>query len=186
MNNTKGKVLTSSIISIIEIIIGVCLVILFAFGVSGAIDTNDMASGIISVVFIVIGILLIIFGMNRRKLIRDFKTYVTAISNESTGYIPNISAILGITDDVARKRLDLMIKKGYFKDALIDRTTDCIVISSRKQQSDRVSGKASQGSDTADKGNETVTVKCKSCGGINTVEKGKAGECEFCGSSIQA
>ncbi|MCD8214185.1 MAG: hypothetical protein LUC97_00825 [Clostridiales bacterium] len=66
MNNTKGKVLTSSIISIIEIIIGVCLVILFAFGVSGAIDTNDMASGIISVVFIVIGILLIIFGMNRK------------------------------------------------------------------------------------------------------------------------
>ena len=31
---------------------------------------------------------------------------------------------------------------------------------------------------------ELVTVKCKGCGGINKIQRGAVGECEYCGSPI--
>ena len=34
-------------------------------------------------------------------------------------------------------------------------------------------------------GSRTITVKCKGCGGINTIRKGAVSECEYCGSPIK-
>ena len=31
---------------------------------------------------------------------------------------------------------------------------------------------------------ELFTVKCKGCGGINKIQRGAVGECEYCGSPI--
>ena len=123
----------------------------------------------------ILGIFLIMLSRKRKKLISDFKNYVNIISGNTSGSITNIAEVTGASQDIVINNLELMIKKGYFANAYIDRETNCIVLKANNANK-KETAESTQ--------NEYITVTCKCCGGINKIEKGKVGECDFCGSPL--
>ncbi len=147
--------------------------------------TNEVARAFIGpLVFIVLGVCCFVWaGMNSSEL-KEFKKYVAVISNDPSGYIPNIAATLGTSENVVKSNLEIMIQKGYFESAFIDENSNCIVFANIQTTqtaptSTNVSAKVPKVP-----GVEMVTVKCSGCGGINTIVKGQTGECDYCGSAI--
>ncbi len=187
--NSKARIAVSQIVEKIELIVGICIVILFGF--TGIICLPEEGGGgifISCLVFVIIGIILIRLSRKNHKLVADFKKYVTAISADGSGSIEKLSRALNIAPDVARKNLELMIKKKYFVNAFINEETNSIVIGNiipRKTEPDsrnNVSDATPQQQNF--KKIEYISVTCSGCGGVNKIEKGKGGECEFCGSPL--
>ncbi|MDO5388005.1 MAG: hypothetical protein Q4F63_02105 [Clostridia bacterium] len=196
MNNSKVTIAVNRTISLIQLIAGIFFV--FIFGICTIVYLFDKTISadagtsflICCLVFDALGIWLIICSKKKKKLINTFKTYVIAISNDGSSHIPDIAASVGTSEDVVRKNLDIMIKKKFFQNAYIDQSANCIVISSNKAVQNVTASNAFENKSQASKNNtsasaEMVTVKCNGCGAVNTIEKGKTGECDYCGSVIK-
>ena len=106
-----------------------------------------------------------------RKLLRDVQKYDAVLSQIPTGYIPDIAASLGKTEDAVRKDLDSLIRNKFFSPAYIDPNTNCIVFAIKPAAPPPEA--------------EMVIVKCKNCGGINTIPKGQTGRCDYCDSPVK-
>ncbi|OLA25254.1 MAG: hypothetical protein BHW17_02100 [Dorea sp. 42_8] len=74
-----------------------------------------------------------------------------------------------------------MCKKKYFNDAYVDNKAKLFV---RKDQMNQKIGNPSFTKTVKQTDAELITVKCKGCGGINKIQRGAVGECEYCGSPI--
>lgn len=197
MNNSKVAIAVNRTISLIQVLVGIFL--LFIFGICTIMYLADAESRaelgvaffIFCLLFDALGVWLIAKSRKKNKLIKEFKKYVTAISHDPTGYIPDIAASLGTSEDVVKNNLDLMIKKKFFSNAFIDRNSNCIVIASKQAvQNTTAAPNAFVNAPTASTCTtapavEMVTVKCNGCGGINTIAKGQTGECDYCGSAIK-
>lgn len=196
MNKSKVAIVVTKTVSIIQMI--AALSILFFFGVGTLLcifDADTRATGgvavlIMCLIFDALGIWLFRQSIKKSKLIKEFKKYVSAVSNNPDGYIPDIAASLGTSEDVARKNLELMIKKKFFVNAFIDKNSNCIKILNRQNtgvvNQQRVNTNINTNINTSvSQAAEMVTVKCSGCGGINTIRRGEVGECDYCGSSIK-
>lgn len=190
MNNSKAAIIKSRIIEKLQLIFGMIILLLFGLcTIMALVDSSLSGSGMLPfcIFFDVIGILLIILSSRRKILIEKFKKYVAVISVDQTGSIANIAAVTGISENVVKKDLSLMIKRKYFVDAYIDEHTNCIVVSGLKNSaSTTVESEQSQQTDHTETEVQYVTVTCKNCGGINKVVKGKVCECDFCGSALES
>lgn len=196
MNKSKVAIAVSKIVSIVQMLVGI--VILVVFGICTIMclaDKNFFAdTGVVFLIFCLVldalGICLIVLSAKKTNLIKKFKTYVAVVSRNPNGYIPDIAASLGASEDVVKKNIEKMIKKKYFANAYIDHDSNCIVIANKQNlvdntvQQPKVSTNVSTSS-AASQPAEMVTVKCKGCGGINTIQKGAVAECDYCGSSIK-
>lgn len=144
---------------------------------------------IVLVIFDIIGILFVLSARKTFKLIKEFKKYVAVIACSPDGYIPDIAASLGKSENVVKENLELMIKKKYFINAFIDANENCFVIANKnkvEQFTQECEDDADTYSDNAvPQSNKMVTVTCKGCGAVNTIPKGAVRECEYCGSSIK-
>lgn len=197
MNNSKVAVAVNKTISIVQMLAGIALI--FVFGICTIVYVSDKEfaadSGVIFLLvclaFDALGVWLIILSRKKAKLIRDFKKYVAAISHDPNGYIPDIADSLGLSEDAVKNNLELMIKKQFFSNAFIDRNSNCIVISNKQSASNEdaspnvFSNLSAVAANAANPAAEMVTVKCKGCGGINTIPKGAVGECDYCGCAIK-
>ena len=199
MNNSKVAIAVSKTLSFVQMFIGI--VILFVFGVCTIMELTDTEAwaqtGISFFIFCLVcdalGIWLIILSRKKSKLIKEFKKYVAVVSSEPTGYIPDIAASLGVSEEVVKSNFEKMIQKKYFANAFIDLNSNCIVIVNKKNTEEHTEAPSQEGTTstnhhstpTTSQNVEMVTVKCKSCGGINTVQKGTVRECDYCGSSIK-
>lgn len=192
MNNSKTAIVISSIIQNIQLILGIAFTALFGLCIIVGIaeyKKGDMPFIIFCIVLTALGIFWIVLSRKRASLIRDFRRYVTILSNDPTGSIANLAMKTGTSEDVVRNNLELMIKKRYFANAAIDRSTDCILFPNH--------GTAQQFANQANTNNNAfspraageaatmVTITCKGCGAVNTIAKGKIVECEYCGSALQ-
>lgn len=174
LNNSKAAIVVSKMVSFVQLVIGYCLAIMFGFvAIFSMFDHNEDGVAVIIILWIItlIGLAFIIAGNKRKKSIKEFKRYVTFLSGDSTGSILNLASVAGTTQDIIIKNLDFMIQKKYFTNAYINRDTNCIIIGNV----------GSMVKETV----EYVTFTCKNCGGINKIEKGKVGECDYCGSPVQ-
>ena len=195
MNNSKVAIAVSKTVSLIQAVCGGFITFFFGFGtIMYFVDTESQAELgiaflIVCLLFVALGIWLIRCSRKKSKLIKAFKKYVTVISCDPTGYIPDIAASLGTSEDVVKKNLDLMMKNKFFSNAYIDRNSNCIVIASKQAVQNTMAAPNSfanaQATSTAAPAVEMVTVKCNSCGGITTIAKGQTGECDYCGSAIK-
>lgn len=189
MGNSKVAVAVSKLISLVQMISGICVVLFFGLGVIALLSQGDIVSAIVCLIFVALGVWLIKVSRKTSKLINEFKKYVAAISHKPDGYIPDIAASIGTSEDVVRTNLELMLKKKYFSNAYIDKSSNCIIISGR-QSGQNMANSANASMPTGNVPNmistvEMVTVKCPGCGGINTIAKGQTGECDYCGSGIK-
>lgn len=196
MNNSKVAIVISKLVGTIQLLAGG--VILFFFGICTMMYLFDKefqvdvgaAFLVVSLIFDAIGIMLIIFSRKRKKLINDFKKYVSAISADPTGSIANLAAAVGTSQDVVKKNLELMIRRKYFVNAYINQETNCVVIrnisiANSSQPTVDVQPTINANQQAIPK-LEYISCTCKSCGGINRVVKGQSAECDFCGSPINA
>lgn len=197
MNKSKVAIAVSKTISFVQMLFGIAYV--FIFGICTIVclcDKDFLADGGVSVIIVclifdVLGIWLIILSLKKTKLLKEFKKYVTVISREPDGYIPDIAASLGVSEDIVKKNLELMIKKRYFANAFIDQNSNCIVITSKQNNTVNTTHQSHihtteyASSPVTSQAIEMMTIKCKGCGGINTIQKGAIGECDYCGSSIK-
>lgn len=197
MNNSKVAIAVSKTVSLIQMVGGIILVFLFGLCSIMYLTDKEYAAdtgiGFLITCLIItgIGVWLIILSRKKSKLAKEFKKYVAVISQDSNGYIPDIAAALGISEDVVKNNIEQMIKKKFFSNAYIDRNSNCIVIAS-KQAVQKATTPVNNFANAqavptynAAPSVEMVTVKCNGCGGINTIAKGQTGECDFCGSAIK-
>lgn len=199
MNHSKVAITVSKTVSVIQMLAGIFLVFLFSLMIIILMTDKELwaLSGESVLIFCLVvdalGILLIVLSIRKSKLIGAFKKYVEVVSSDPTGYIPDIAASLGSSENVVERNLKLMVEKKYFTNAFIDLNTNCIVVANRRNTT--VNPTPQSQADTPQASNmsasvshsavEMVTVKCKGCGGINTIQKGAVGECDYCGSSIK-
>ena len=134
---------------------------------------------IIYLIFDALGVWLIILSRKKAKLIEHFREYVTVISHDGDGFIPDIAASLGVPECIVEKNLEIMIKKRFFSNAFIDRNANSIVIVNKQAVS------TMRPAYHAVPPAMIVTVKCKGCGGVKMMVKGTIGECDYCGSIIK-
>ena len=123
------------------------------------------------------GGLLAFFAKRNFDFIHQFKRYVAAISKIPTGSISDIAAALKTSVDEVKTNLNLMIQKKFFADAYIDHDTNCIIFAKKQEQS--------KSTNTNINTSNMVTVTCKGCGAVNTIQKGTVGECDYCGTPIE-
>ena len=194
MDKSKVSLVISRTISLIQLLSGSFLTFMFGlYTIAIIVDKELYAEGglstaIVSLIMAIIGILLIVASQKKSKLIKNFKEYVAVISNNPDGFIPDIAASLGTTENIVKKNLEQMIKKKYFANAYIDHNTNRIVILNKQplQTSSHISEQTTNNVVPTDpQTNEVITIKCKNCGGINTIFKGTVGECNYCGSFIK-
>lgn len=191
MNDSKVAIAVSKTVSIVQLLAGI--VIVFIFGLCDIVYLADeeyaadtgVGIFILFLVFVALGIWLIVLSRKKTKLIKEFKKYVTVISCSPDGYIPDLAVSLGTSEDVVRNNLELMIRKKYFSNAFIDHSSNSIVIANRQNAQSAASANTGAYAHAAAPAAQMVTVKCKGCGGINTVQKGSIKECDYCGSSIK-
>ncbi|MCD7804535.1 MAG: hypothetical protein LUH03_05190 [Oscillospiraceae bacterium] len=186
MNKSKTKLVVDSLASKVTLIIGACvdafslLMIIVCFS-----DFQEFGFGFLlfCIIILAIGIWCTVVSRKNSKLISNFKVYVSAISTQG-GFIPDLAASLNTSEDVVKKNLELMIKRGYFVNAYIDQNSNSIFVggSSSPRTTPQSTNQTSSAPVT---GQKLVSVKCSGCGGMNTIQEGQVGECEYCGSAIQ-
>lgn len=201
MNHSKAAIVISRTISWIQLLAGILFA--FFFGTCTIAEIVEMPYStdydlpflIFCLILDALGIWLIVSARRKQTLIKRFKEYVMAISNNPTGYIPDIAASFGTSAEIVERNLERMIHKKFFPNAYIDKNTNCLVIVNR-QTAQNTANQNTVGQNTVNQntsaptgsaapGVEMVTVKCKGCGGINTIAKGQTGECDYCGSAIK-
>ena len=180
MNKSNTAITVSKIISLIQLISGVLLSILFGICIIYYVtDANyrvyvGMGFFITSLICEAIGIVLIVFSRKRKKLIKMFREYVSYISSNQNCSIADIARAMNSSQVAVKKNIQLMIDKNFFVYAHINQETNRIVINGAAKYAQKQMPEV-----------EFVPIKCKCCGGMNKVVKGRTAECEFCGSPIK-
>lgn len=137
--------------------------------------------------FIVIvggGLAMTLLGLRSKKQADRYRKYISIIINQGITTIDSIAAAFPVDYDLAVKDLQKMIDRGYFKGAYIDNTKRQIMLpDGRQADTDNLSSQTDTIQRTAV---QMRAVTCKNCGANNKIAVGTAGECEYCGSPLNA
>lgn len=191
-NKSKTALIVSQIIEKVQLILGILILGFFGLGTIGGLTDEELGSDtaflVTMIIFDLIGVLLIVLSRLRHKLIKNFKKYVSLLSNDPSGSIANLAVALGTSEATVNSNLEKMIKKKYFSNAYIDKAQNRIVLPNHvaaPAEAVNTSANAAPSAPVSTGAPEMTTVICKGCGGVNTVPKGGVAECEYCGSGIQ-
>lgn len=182
MDKSKATIVINEIIQKMQMIIGVFLIF---FGIAGICTfIGQFDSGAIFVIIFCLGVgsWLINSSVKKKRLIKNFRTYVQELSNDPTGSIYNLASATGTSVDVVKNNLQNMINKKFFVNACIDAQSNCIIFPAINNNINDTQSNVPRNTNHSEI--EYVSVTCKNCGGTNTVIKGKVSECDFCGSPI--
>lgn len=141
----------------------------------------EISGLIMCIVLGIFGVILIVLGIQTLRLQKLYREYKEIAETSNDGFIPDMAAILNQPEDKVRRNLEKLCKKKYFNDAYVDNKAKLFV---RKDQISQKIGNPSFTKTVKQTDAELVTVKCKGCGGINKIQRGAVGECEYCGSLI--
>ena len=175
------------ILSIVGIIGGTFFLLVAAICVEEwfsdpAYATDMEISGLIMCIVLgLFGVILIVLGIQTLRLQKLYREYKEIAEASQDGFIPDMAAILSQPEDKVRRNLEKLCKKKYFNDAYVDNKAKLFV---RKDQMNQKIGNPSFTKTVKQTDAELITVKCKGCGGINKIQRGAVGECEYCGSPI--
>ncbi len=189
-NKSKSAIIISNIISKIQMTLGIILTAFFTLMTIGAFATNTEGTMIVIILFLImlaIGILLIVKGKKRSSLIKQFKAYVLRLSNDPFRSIDNLAAATNSSVDRVRANVDQMIKKGYFYNAYIDTTTNCLVFAGQSTVVSDIKVQINYTNNIRPSETEKkyTIATCNGCGAMNKILDGSVGECEYCGSYLK-
>lgn len=138
-------------------------------------ETQSILFGVVGLVMLGFGIFCLHRKRSLNRLLADFQRYNAILANDPVKTINRIADMTGETVDKVRQKVNQMIEKGYFVNAYIDQSGK-IVLADRQKMDEVVGNNVGQ--------KDLVTVTCPNCGGINRLNKGQTGKCEFCGAYI--
>lgn len=139
---------------------------------------SSTANGIIF--YLLIGA---IFFAVDRKLKTDTansRKYISIVIRDRVIDIDNIAAALPTSYENAKRDLQRMLNKGFFPGAYIDEEERQIILPQRHRESSK------NKSNNITESVKMQLVKCNGCGAQNSIPAGTIGECEFCGSKLEA
>ncbi len=138
--------------------------------------------------FAIAGFLLRRVAKKTKKEAEKVKQYLAMIVNGNVRQLDNIAAATGKTYAVVKADIEMMIKKGYLKNAFINESTREVVLPSAAPVAPAapvatpVAGNQPQAAAPVQQ--QARVVACPCCGANNTIY-GATGECEYCGSPIK-
>ncbi len=191
MNEQKTALVINKTISVTEKIISIIILVFFGMMCIAALATLNSEGAdtmlVFSLIMIILGILLLKKANKTNTLINNFKKYVAVFSNVPNGSIPDMAASLNQSEDVVTKNIEQMIQRHFFVDAYIDKDLNSLIIRNKQSSGKPKQQNQSNTNSTSNSASkvEMMTVKCDGCGGINTIQKGTVGECDYCGSPIK-
>lgn len=168
----KEEKLKGQTASIVEFIFGGLIVI----GSIQSLRFNPLSG----LAWISLGAFLIATGIQWRMLIKDYRTYMTVLSNDPTGSITTIAQATNTSNGIVKDNLKLMIKKGLAKNMVVDEQGNRVLQSNGQA---RPVAAPPSGSPVPV---EMVAVTCDGCGAKSKVAKGTTALCEHCGAALQA
>lgn len=145
--------------------------------ISDGIKSDDISAIIF---FLLAGAGLIALGKKIKNNADKSKKYISIIVNDGVIDIDNIAAAIPTSYENAKKDLQKMIDKGFFEDAYINESERQIVLPKKHQEP------SYNQSNNVEQNARMQVVICKGCGAQNSIAAGTVGECEFCGSKIEA
>lgn len=156
-----------------------CLAIVF-LGLFVCFSKGFKSDDISTIIFFLLaGVGLISLGKKLKNKADISKKYISIVVNDRIIDIDNIAAAIPTSYENATKDLQDMINKGFFEGAYLNEAGRQIVLPKRHEES---SHNDSNGTEQI----KMQVVTCSGCGAQNSIAAGTVGECEFCGSKIQA
>ncbi|MDR3597618.1 hypothetical protein [Clostridium sp.] len=149
----------------------------FFVSISDGIKSDDISTIIF---FLLAGAGLIALGKKIKNNADKSKKYISIIVNDGVIDIDNIAATIPTSYENAKKDLQKMINKGFFEGAYINESERQIVLPKKHQDP------LYDQSNNVEENTRMQFVTCKGCGAQNSIVAGTVGECEFCGSKIEA
>lgn len=172
----KNSLQSGKAVTIIGCILLFGALVLFISSIS-----DGLKEGKFGILFYLLsGISLILVGIKRKENVKKFKKYISIINNDEIMDIDNISAIIPASYENTKEYLQNMIDNGFFQDAYIDEIKRQIVFPKMKE------AKPDNQFNNTEKNIRMKVVTCNGCGAQNSIATGTVGECEFCGSKIEA
>jgi hypothetical protein len=111
-------------------------------------------------------------GIRIKQRIFRFKKYTAMVSMQNTTSIDALAAGTGKTAEFVKKDLEVMIRKRFFVNAVIDHAANELVIKGIPSIAAGVNP------------NQVKAVTCKNCAASNRVIIGQTAECPYCGSFL--
>ena len=134
------------------------------------------------IAYVLLGAFLVLTGIQWRLLIKNYKTYMTVLSNDPTGSLTTIAQATNASTTTVKDNLKLMIKKGLAQGMVVDEQGNRVL------RDNDVSGNAANVVPSAASSEapvEMVAAVCSGCGATNQVAKNSTANCEHCGAAIQ-
>jgi ABC-type multidrug transport system fused ATPase/permease subunit len=181
MSTSKAAVVISVIMGKVRSIIGYALVVVLGLPLVMGAYGSDIGVYVFVIVIILIGVLLIVSGARAKRRIKRFKRYVALISGEHMTSLQNLASATSQSIDFVKNDLYKMINMKFFTSASIDITAGEIIIGNRTQ----ATVLATDNAKNQNIPNEIEIVNCLGCGATNSKQKGKPGNCEYCGTALK-
>ena len=132
----------------------------------------ELSTYIVLLVVLAICVYSVINGFQIKQRIFRFKNYAALLSMQNITSIEALAAAAGKTAAFVKKDLEVMIRKGFFVDAVIDHAANEIVIAGRHSFAAGVNP------------DQVKDVTCKGCGASNRIIAGQIVKCPYCGSYL--
>ena len=142
-------------------------------GVKTVVTGSDMLFYlVVSVLFIAGGLLIFKKCLSIEEERKRYRDYISLIVNSNITSLSQISSARALSSTQVAHDLQVMIDKGYFQNAYIDKTKQCIVL-----------GTSENVSTTQELNHASHMVVCSGCGAHNMVI-GDGSQCEYCGTIL--
>lgn len=119
-------------------------------------------------------------GKRMKKKTKRLHQYEDLIYYNNVRSLEEIAASTNQSINFVKHDLQTMINKKYFKNMVIDMELGEIVIGNIPQMQGTAISYGAVATDPV----ETLTIKCQSCGAVNSKESNTPSVCEYCGSPI--
>lgn len=176
-NQSKNALRRCNLTAAAQIVCGIVLGIFFGTltiaGFTLIIVPGALAALIFCGAITALGVVLFTKGMKRLRIVKDFYTYSAKFADDPTRSIENLSTTSGDSHETVIKKLNLMLKYGFFPKCYIDTSENCFVFPEDKAPEEEAKA-------------EYVNIKCPGCGAVNSVKKGTTGNCAYCGTKLSA
>lgn len=130
--------------------------------------------------YLLIGAIFFAVDRKLKTYTANSRKYISIVIRDRVMDIDNIAATLPTSYENAKRDLQRMLNKGFFPGAYINEEERQIILPQRHTESSK--NKSNNTTESV----KMQLVKCNGCGAQNSIPVGTIGECEFCGSKLEA
>ena len=177
ISNTKISIARVS--SSIQVVLGGFLAFIWSVGLSVIFDdpiqrtlhSSDLSLIAVDVIMLALSLLLLLLGIKKKILISNAKKLSNIFEGDKDGVVnvKEISSLMGMPEDKFMKFFDVLVKRGYIKNASLNNENGLCILLTREGDADP----------------EIEYLKCPDCGATTSVRKGYSGKCQYCGSPLK-